>query len=132
MSIKFYFINILLFILIKYHYCLTSNETIYDTVNELEDNFKQIGKIFANEYWNLTKNDDTILSNWKAYSEILKQVNNALFDIITETIMETDLIQKIDDNCEKSLMEFFLGLVQQESWAYKSKIFSRILIRYFY
>lgn len=127
MSNKFFIIAIIFCsIFTNYHYCFTLNETIYDTVNELENDLVLVGKIFANEYWNLTKNDDTLLSNWKAYSQILKQVNNALFDIIVQTIMETDLMEKIDDKCKQSLIEFFLGLVQQESWAYKSKIIAFI------
>ncbi|UXI21530.1 Innexin inx2 [Sarcoptes scabiei] len=93
--------------------------SLIEPINDLKDQISKTAQLLVQDYSKLTENDTTILSNWKAYSRILSKINYVLFDMISEALMDSDLVDSLSDGCVKSLTDFSIALVQQESWSYQ-------------
>ncbi|KAI7684941.1 hypothetical protein SSS_01179 [Sarcoptes scabiei] len=93
--------------------------SLIEPINDLKDQIFKTAQLLVQDYSKLTENDTTILSNWKAYSRILSKINYVLFDMISEALMDSDLVDSLSDGCVKSLTDFSIALVQQESWSYQ-------------
>ena len=96
------------------------DSTVYESFENLFKALEQVKSSLSSNYQKMVSNDTDAMSNWFAYSHLLKPINRALMDNLFPVLLDQSDLE-VSSDCMTTLFDFATAIDQQKSWAYRSK-----------